>query len=505
MTPDRSNPRPEILLWHDLYHERLGPERLYFFRLSFSPSYDRSAIYDRIDAFYAELEIASHIAYESLGEYDLLLRLWIPSRYNVEEVELQLWEALRDLDIWGINYLSCHTHVHWAGHDVAFDADAMPLVDEDVVREVNAFNVAQWAGTLCPRDARIQSLVDDGILAPVALDARGIRFYVIFNHPTFPFTPPRRKAALSMIRVKCEEIVERWRSEPDVTSPQVSIYEGGGTMTDFLIMVRAPHPAFHRFARELVLGLRETQLSEVFGMRPFTHVLADRMFSDFVEQLPVVAPAHDDLADLLSRDESATLEFKATLGVNFRSLMATGRRGVDDAMLHAVAKALCGLLNSPGGGTLVIGVLEVRRELEKASDPGAYLKRLQAEFGYEPPSGAAATEMPNAIIGIEAEVGPDGPFADVDKYVQRLTDTLRSSIDPNPLPFVGASIVEASNGRHVCLVRAKPADHWFYVKTRDRKHAEFVVREAVSSRVYVGAESDLYKQAHPRRGLTTNG
>jgi ATP-dependent Lon protease len=63
--------------------------------------------------------------------------------------------------------------------------------------------------------------------------------------------------------------------------------------------------------------------------------------------------------DLLSMGESAQLEFKSTLRFNLH----TGAR--DDALELAVLKSIAGFMNSPRGGTLLIGVVDDANEAER--------------------------------------------------------------------------------------------------------------------------------------------
>jgi hypothetical protein len=500
--PAPQDGRQEVLLWQDALHEKLDAEHLHFYRLSFSPSYERAAIYDRLKKVCQRFSVLSYVVYETLGEYDLLIRMWVPTRYESEDVELALFGELGDLDIRNIEDFTCRTRFHWARTKLIEDElDQLPIVDDETVHAVNEFNERQMRGEHVPRDGHIQDLVESNIVVPVPTDTRGVRFFITFGTANYQaFTPKMREAILDLIQDKCTAVAEAWTNVPDCTDPQFSIYYGRGRRIEYLIMVRAPHPRFHDFVRDLVLGLRETQLSGVFGMRPYTHVIADQMFSDFSEQrsLTLDEETGDSQINVFS-DESETLEFKATFAIDFRSLRAVGRREQDATRINAFAHAVCGLLNSPSGGTLVVGVLETRRELERAPRPDEYLNWLTENFGYHPGDNVGMRELPNAVVGIETEVGPEGPFADRDKYLQRMTEALRTLITPAPLPFVRIEFQPTANGRTVCVLRVRPADTWFYVKAADGKHLEFVVREAVSSRVYDGAESDLYKQAHPRK------
>lgn len=486
--------RPEVLLWHDLVHESQDLSRLCFWRLSFSPSYREEEIFKRLLKVFEEVGITSYTIYETLGDYDLLLRVWIPREFGPEEVGSKLEAALEGLTMWNIDYLSCHTALHWA--EVETHLAEWPEMGSSAIAEVSEFNQRQFERKeVIPRPRAVEKLIEGGVLKVVPIDTRGIRFFIVFDHPRHPFNPRTRRSALSTIKKTCAEvIVNDWggRDFSGVSPPQASIYEGSGTMTEFLIMARAPHTHFHAFVRDIVLALRSSGLDDSFDIRPYTHVIADRMFSRFAEDRPVSGGRRIDL----EQDESESLEYKATFGLNVRALLETGEQEIDPRMTHAVVRAVCGLLNSPKEGELVIGVLETRRLLERTKDKLRLLGQLQDHFNYEIDP-KELVDPPNAVIGIDIEIGENKNFSDRDVYKQRLTEVLRESIKPNPWPFLTMEIQEDA-GKPLCIVKVKPGGVWFYAKSIEGVEGEFYVREAGSTRTYAGAEADLYKKAYPR-------
>jgi hypothetical protein len=521
---DSTPPGGEVLIWDDAIHERFESRQLYFWRLSFAPRYPRKEIFDALDRFYEQAEITSYVVYETLGDFDLLLRVWAPRAYVAEDLELLLRQNLQRCYLWNLNYLACKTELHFSDGEINCErpsAELLETVGNPLINLVNHYNDSQWRRhsrkdlTDEPpptRPAEIEPLLANGSLRPIPLDTRGIRMFITFDHPRQPFRAETRRRVVKDIKGKCEEIRKRWEEKEEVLEsgevrnippPNISIYAGGGSMTDFLVMARAPHGHFHAFVSDLVFGLREIELDELYEMRPYTHVISDRMFSDFKEHRAVAADA-GDIAKLVGEEESESLEFKATLATNFRSLVAVNRRERDPEMLDEVVKAVCGLLNSPRGGTLVIGVLEVKRELEKVKDPERYLKVLEEEFDYSPAvDEEGQRSFPNAVVGVEVDLDP-GLFPDLDRYVGHLRDSLKTRISPIPWPWLTIEVKEV-RGKKVCLVWVRPGDVWFYAKTGDSQVVEFFVREGASTPAYPGAESDLYKRAHPRELPGPNG
>jgi hypothetical protein len=484
------------LLWHDFVHKSQDLTRLYFWRLSFSPSYKREEIFEQLLKVFEEIGIAAYTIYETLGNYDLLARMWVPREFGPEEVEAALEGALKGLTMWNLDYLSCHTAEHWA--EVETHLDTWPEMDDKAIDAVSDFNRRQFdLGEVIPRSPEIEQLIEGGVLKVVPTDTRGIRFFIVFDHPRQAFNPRSRRQALSRIKDTCNEILSDWGSRKlgEVAPPQASYYEGSGEMTEFLVMARAPHTHFHEFIRDIVLGLRGSGLDDIYDIRPYTHVIADRMFYKFAENRPPAARGRiHGLA--IKDDETESLEYKSTFSLNLRKLMETGEQGIDPRMIHSAVRAVCGLINSPKDGELVLGVHETRRELERTKDKLGYLTKLRDLFDYEVDP-KELVDPPNAVIGIDVEIGQERNFRDRDAYLARIKEVLQKSIDPNPWPFLKMEVRE-KQGRAICIIKVKPGNVWFYATSLDGKSGEFYVREAGSTRAYSGLESDLYKRANPR-------
>ena len=506
----------EVLLWADAVHERIESMQLHFWRLAFAPRYPREEIFAGLQKFYKEAGITSYVTYETLGDFDLLLRVWTPKGKMAEELELMLRQHLQGCFLWNLNYLVCKTELHFSDGEVDCKPpsnEALEQISDFATGIVNSYNDEQWSrykmgdpkAPLPARPETVEELISNGILRPVSLATRGIRLFITFDHPRQPFRPETRDVVVGQIMEKCNEINQRWEGleetlpsgeTREVHPPKVSIYAGGGSMTDFLVMVRAPHGHFHAFVSDLIIGLRDIRLDKLYEMRPYTHVVADRMFSEFKEHRKIGTDV-TDVNDLIKKEENESLEFKATLATNFRSLIVADRREPDPSRLDEVVKAVCGLLNSPRGGVLVLGILEVKRELEKSHTPEQYLEKLERDFDYSPIDEKGERSIPHAVVGVEVDLDP-GPFPDLDRYIGHLRDSLKSRIQPNPWAWLRVTVEEVGD-RRICMIWVRPGDVWFYAKMGDSDQEEFFVREGASTPAYTGAAADLYKQAHPRK------
>lgn len=505
---------PEILLWSDEVHEQEEASLLSFWRLSFAPDYQRDQIFESLSKFYDATGITAHIVYETLGEFDLLLRLWIPRKYIPAEIENRLRDCLAGTNLWNVNYIQCTTVSHWARRPAARTGipqdRAKTDVSNELINSVNAYNDAQVTAfrALDPlldsppeirtpdRPDGVDALVAEGLLLEIPVMTRGVRFYITFDHPRRALSPAELTDVIERIDKKCDEVKRVWAArDPNGVEPQISFYSGIGTMTDFLVLARAPYGHFHAFVKDVVLGLRTISLDKLHQMRPYTHVLADEMFSDFQEHRPTVESTNIE-QEIASASESETREFKASFALDVRRVWREGRYEKSTIMTDNVIKAVCGLLNSRDGGVLAIGVLELEREVQKLSDSDRLLVWAREEFKYKAQPDENGV-LPNLVMGVKMEYGRGRPYPDSDRYLGAIRDALKDNIQPSPWSWL-RQVVRTVSEREVVLISARPADTWCYAKLSKSEQLQFFVREAASTRAYQGLEADLYKNANPR-------
>jgi hypothetical protein len=500
--PATAAPAAELLIWSDVVHKQTDGCLLHFWRLSFVPDYDRAAIFRALDRLYDEFEIESHIAYETLGEFDLMLRLWVRRNITPADIEVRLYDLLKPASLWKADYIQCSTYAHWAqGGRVATDldeAERVPqpeiAVSDDLISPINFYNEQQFAGNRIARPDGAEELVARGVLCPISLVTKGVRFYITFGHPMVPAGRDDLKDVLARIVEMFETLDARWKTDVEDYVPQLSVYFGQGSMTELLILARAPYGSFHPYIHEVVHGLRRVGLAR-HRMRPYTHVFADENFSEFSEKRSTASGHFTE--DMVYGGETARLEFKASFVTDIRREWTTGVAEANDAMKDSVIKTVCGFLNSPQGGTLVIGVLEVERERSKQSSESQekLLEWLSSTADYDRenallPSG----EYRNAILGIGREYGPGTKYRDADTYLGAIKDTLRTHIEPNPWPWTSL-ITQTVEGREIVVLFVRPANTWCYAKLFKEPEPQFFVREANSTRPYKGLEADLYRLA----------
>ena len=498
----------EVYTWHDaVYQARVGA-RLHFWRFSFAPNYDHDRILVAITDIMSKHGIRSYTVYETFGEYDVMLRAWVPREITAEDLGIVFDEGLSHLSLYQHDYAQIYsTFLHWAWQDVtdgettppAPTAEDLTIVDDANVVELDSYNSVALAATLSnspvPKEPPkwVGDYVKRNLLRPISVGLHGVKFYVRFDQPRRPLRRMERDSITRRMRLVLSSAAVRARSsypelEHDV---QLQLYVGTGPMTDFLIIGRAPDRHFYSFTRDLIYHLHDLDLDHTHYMRTYTQIFSHRDFIEFVES-PLSQVVGADIS-LLNEPESESVEFKATFAFDVHRYLMTKEREASKAVTESIVKAVCGLLNAPAGGRLVIGALELERELERVRDRAAALELLSSEFPIYPAAdGGRYNPNAKAVIGIEAD------FDDWDRFVLRLEELLRNNINPAPLAYISIQRLPY-RGRTLAVVKARPSTNWFYARAKDTY--EFFVRELASTRAYYGPEADMYRRAAPRGDL----
>jgi hypothetical protein len=500
-----------------------------FWRFSVGPDYVEERVNKELIALFGAYEIESYVIYEMLGEFDLLIRFWLPTSVSPEDLDASVDESLRRVGLWSHQYLAVRKVVrHWAwSADVAPTDAAIATVTAAQVSELADYNrdvmVAYEAAKLAdPLETSLPTNYSDppawiwtaeqlNLVRPVALGKKGIRFFLHFDFPQRPFRSQDDFAVISeAIDTACETAVRNSRISDDVgglvDQGKVSLYAGiGGNWTNFLVVAQAPENEFYLFARDLVFGIRDSRAVHNFHIRPYTHVAADRTFRRFADN-PAVQRSTDPIANLLTGPETTRFELKGTLSVNVDKLLSGGGRGIDPGREHDVVKAVCGLLNRSTTGRLVIGALESGRyatRYEGLLAAGAALAILEDNGSWRMLEDVGS--FPEAqivpLLGVEFEIRNGASFRSVDKFVLHLSNLLSSWIAPNPL---GNLVIETESilDRTLTNILTTPGGtRWFYArKEKGGEYSAFYVREAAGTREYTGPDADNFRNISPRGG-----
>jgi hypothetical protein len=461
-SPDRDE---QLYIWHHELHERWGKERLYFWRLAFFPTYDRQRIATAIEAVMKENDVRSFALYETLGLYDLVLRIWLPVSKNFQDFERDLDSRLRPEQLEVMDVFTVGAVVrHWPWLEHPQDSEMIrpdkaieggPPTDDELRRGNEA---ARGRDDTTAKDY----VHNRKLLAPCGVHD-GIKFIIVVT-ATAQLTTLRA-------RTKLREALQKILIDAGdrVTG---SLYEGSG-FGQFLILGGVPIDGFDRIARDLIDPIIAADLGAHYGARPYTYVCAGvRNPLEFRDELPVEATESrqsPSARELLERDEGQTLEVKASAFVNIHRWLQ-GAREADDALFKSgVIRAVVGMLNAEGG-EVVIGALEKDRfpdlDLDEFPVVGAY-----------------------SCIGVDIEFGIVAP--NWDKYALHLGNKMNAAVEPPPTGLVTIERDEV-DGKSLAILKVRATSGtWYYVKDDPKLY----VREGNATKVAFGPEADAYREA----------
>lgn len=448
-------------VWHPQLHREIG-ERLYFVRLSFEP------VYPELEQLLAErLEtqgVSSYHAYELIGGFDVMLRIWHSGDIRGLIKNLELPE-LRRADFMEVSSI----HEHWAQAEAEVEeeprvADVSPSLVEELNNEINRTE---------GRD--LSKYVANGFLVPIPIRG-GVKFFVSVTAST------GTSAGIQFDDILFDHVNQRLESAGDLLEGR-SIYAGHG-FARLLLMGRFESKDYFQFVKQVVLALNDNYLrgifsartSTAFGARPMPFLGSDvldpqRLRSVVREGAP---PQDDeplvDLGGLLEQGESERVEVKASAFLSFDRLVHQGESDWEQLRPEFI-KAVCGLLNriDMRKGTLIVGAVETDRYRDWLSNYPEVLPKIGAF----------------TLIGLEL----DNPSGDPDLYYRRLTDALDAAIQPAPTPYMSFAIekqVPGGDGKELLRIEIRPSGKPFYANKR------FWVRQGAQVKELADRDRDEY-------------
>lgn len=448
-------------VWHPQLHRELG-ERLYFVRLSFEPVYPEleQLLADRLERH----GVGSYHAYELIGAFDVMLRIWHSGDIRELIKDLELPE-LRRADFMEVSSI----HEHWALAEAEVDEEprveeVSPALAEELNVEINRSE---------GRD--LSRYVAEGYIAPIPTRG-GVKFFVSVTAST------GTSAGIQFDEVLFSHVNQRLDSAGTLTDGR-SVYAGHG-FARLLLMGRFDPKDYFEFIEQVVLALNDDYLRGIFSARTSTAFGAQPMpflGSDVLDPQRLrsvvregATPSDDeplvDLGELLEQGENERVEVKASAFLAFDRLVHQGESDWEHLRPEFI-KAVCGLLNRTDRrkGTLIVGAVETER----------YRDWLR-EYPEDLPEIGTFT-----LIGLEL----DNPSGDPDLYYRRLTDALDSAIHPAPTPYMSFAIekqVSGGHGKELLRIELRPNGKPFYA---DRC---FWVRQGAQVKELVDRDRDEY-------------
>ena len=132
---------PGNLQWHSEVQRRWGQCTLVFWLLRFHIWYDREDTFDQLVALMDRLGVGAYAAYELSGQFDVLLRAWIPDR-ELNGFEDSLQEEFPLQDSRQFRVVDIVRHWPWAGESsrIPRDCDPDALAATTSAEDVEAAN-----------------------------------------------------------------------------------------------------------------------------------------------------------------------------------------------------------------------------------------------------------------------------------------------------------------------------------------------------------------------------
>jgi hypothetical protein len=453
-------------------HEQWGQSRLIFWRLAFSPTYSRTKALDELRHIFAEeLGVTAYTVYELTGNFDLLVRVWLPR----ECTRAMLRERFRTLsEIGEVDYFEVDdTLRQWIWDDgVGGLRKPDPAVLRDGPGASDFYAVNRALATKTPlQEAQREAYIKANVLAETPTNP-GVKFAVAVRAQNLG---DRQRDAIRKTLLQIMNDAE--------TIHERSLYEGEG-FGQFLLIGRVAFEHFHAISAELTERINNDALLEGFGARTYTFPVATPHFVEFSDHLPIngTEPARESLRSYLEAGESESLEVKGSAFVDLkRYFIGDGARETPDEIAdEGVLRSIVALLNGRGG-VLIVGAVEKAHFASVRHH--ADLFRTIEEIG------------DFLVVGLAPDYGDRGNW---DAWERRLRDVANTRIQP-PAGSWYTAHRDTSLGRDIAvIVVAPPQDQSPYYLQMAGDYA-FFTREGNLTRRLHGPEIHAYLDQRRRR------
>lgn len=455
--------------WHHQVHLDWGRRWLYFALLQFSRHYPQDEVLNVLKEIAADNDVTSYASYEVLGEWDLLLRLYVEpfrQRRVSEDIERKMERfGFRDQ-----KWLDVHEVVrHWVwapGRREVGEPRAPARKDIERSwprRELRSLNSLEQANGRRPEFVQRYVAADlvafkrhhSGMKLAIAIQRRG---------PT-PEDWTYQAMKLSLARVLDDS--EKWMHER-------SLYAfGRHSETTFLIMCRIDEEAFARVRFDLLQPIGEV-IRDMHARVATYPIVSDELLC-FADRLPpaVVRPRHTNVAGLLQEAESHELEVKGSAFSPLDGWLYKGSVPLENNSfcVKTVCKEVVGFLNA-GGGSIVVGALETRA-LGKTTEALEDCERI-GEY---------------VLCGIMDETFRARGW---DLWERKLRDVLRSHIKPVPVNAIDIRR-ESFGETPLALVSIDPVEPDYFLQVNGEPDS-YWARDGTSARKLSGEDLERHRK-----------
>lgn len=452
--------------WNPAIRDALGEECAWY-RLGFNPTYRQAEILIAVEAVLAECGISAYTMYEMIGIHDLMLKAWVPPLRTSGWLEDRLVLGLRPLHLAYIDHAEVQARNRVAlwnegDHDSAADELELAALDAN---DLPSTDVSK----LSPK--KINELLGAELVREFALP-KGLRFFVVIPHPSLHGGITNRD-----LREEVGNII----ANAEGKMAWLSFYDTSGFGTALVTGIVA-FDKYEELDNSIMMPLMEVN-QRPGSVRSVSHICLQSEPLLFKDELNLASRVPDDddrIADLLSQEESLSLEFKGSAFIDSGRYYYADNDAADaPEITDVLLKTVVAMLNTKGG-KVVLGVLE---------------KKRFTRVGPDSPLNDAGTIGEYLYPGIGSEMTKSW-----DDYERKLLDVFRHRITPDPHARVDIVKLTASNGAVLAEIAIdKPSltsvEYFYRVDGSggDHKSHHFYIRSGSQSRELSGPDLDKYK------------
>lgn len=241
-SPEHGANEPSRLEWHPAVHEIWGQTRLKLVCLRFAVSYARLAVGEGLQKALSDLGSTSYSYDELLGNYDGLLKVWLPQGISDAKLVSTLHEQLGQLESLEIFDVSGIAR-HWVWR--ARDGQGLQMPTAESLRSRLSPDLIVDASSPNPPTKRINPLLHGGLAARVGRPSSGIGFFItVQGRVAGDDLMPLVKHQLG---IDLERIVDA-----TVGVDEPALYAGAG-LADYVLTGRISASGFHRLQADIIL------------------------------------------------------------------------------------------------------------------------------------------------------------------------------------------------------------------------------------------------------------
>ena len=512
---------PGPLQWHYDLHRVWARGSLRFWLLRFAEGYEREEMFDQIEDLMREAGVGAYASYEISGEFDILLRAWIPLEQTGRFPELIDERLLLHPEDDQREYVAVEIVRQWIWSEEGSTVftpracDLEALQKNTTLEEIEIVNRLsdESHGQLAPQPDAVNPELPQRMMEELAIAdlqaTTGIRVLIRIS-PRENLRKPDRLKMTTMIASELDRMTRPKGFEFEVGEGRFLVDEASLYRCkdhSLLLLCRLPYVAWHSMREELldplgrVPGVSQTTtypaLSQGFvRSREFLFLGeeipgllrggADRPTEDAERsdgEVPPPPPVLPGVLDFLDRPEDEGFEAKGSAFTPLDGWLRREFDAPDDKHLKessgffrdTVARNVVAMLNS-GGGVIVIGLLEVDRYQDHSSD------RLRLRLSKLPRGGRFH------VIGLQDPIFQSGGW---DKFELKLNRLLTEQIDGEIVDLVHVSR-DWYQERTLAVIRVDypGMSEGFFL--REGRESRFLVRNGGSTEELRGSRASRY-------------